>query len=165
MATENREIKSTVFADLFGGDELVGKKNFLSLYTALHGTRLTTGGTEVVRRTIPQAVYRSLSNDVSMEVGGRLIVLVEHQSRLNANMPLRFLEYYVHLLHGIVPHEARYRERLYRNPAPEFYVLYNGKAPAEREREQRLSEAYLEGQKKPVCEARGRMRRGATSVR
>ena len=28
---ENREIKSGVFADLFGDDEKVGKKNFLSL--------------------------------------------------------------------------------------------------------------------------------------
>lgn len=27
MATENREIKSSVFADLFGDDELDGKKN------------------------------------------------------------------------------------------------------------------------------------------
>ena len=26
--TENREIKSSVFTDLFGDDELVGKKNF-----------------------------------------------------------------------------------------------------------------------------------------
>ena len=29
--TGNREIRSSVFADLFGDDELVGKKNFLAL--------------------------------------------------------------------------------------------------------------------------------------
>ena len=40
MAIENREIKSSVFADLFGDDELDGKKNFLSIYNAIHETDL-----------------------------------------------------------------------------------------------------------------------------
>lgn len=40
MIQENREIKSSVFADLFGDDELDGKRNFLSLYNAIHGTNL-----------------------------------------------------------------------------------------------------------------------------
>ena len=46
MAIENREIKSSVFADLFGDDELDGKKNFLSLYNAIHGTNLKLEETE-----------------------------------------------------------------------------------------------------------------------
>ncbi len=153
MPTENREIKSTVFADLFGADELVGKRNFLSLYNALHGTHLEPECTRIERREIPQAVYRSISSDVSMLVGGSLIVLAEHQSTPNENMPLRFLEYYVHLLNGIVPRDARYRKRLYRIPAPEFYVFYNGTAPAERERVMRLSDAFMGERRRPVCEA------------
>ena len=38
MAKENREIKSSVFVDLFEDDEKDGEKNFLSLYNAIHGT-------------------------------------------------------------------------------------------------------------------------------
>jgi len=32
-------------------------------------------------------------NDVSFTVGDRLIVLIEHQSTINENMPLRLLMY------------------------------------------------------------------------
>ena len=114
---ENREIKSGVFADLFGDDEKVGKKNFLSLYNAIHDTNLKFEDTVIEQKKIPQAVYKTFYNDVSMLINGRLIVLIEHQSTPNKNMPLRCLEYYVHLLYGIVPAKARYKESLYKIPA------------------------------------------------
>ena len=47
--------------------------------------------TRIERKTIPQSVYKTFRNDVSMLIDGRLIVFVEHQSTLNENMPLRFL--------------------------------------------------------------------------
>ena len=40
MTKENREIKSSVFVDLFGDDEIDGEKNFLALYNAIHSTNL-----------------------------------------------------------------------------------------------------------------------------
>ena len=49
-----------------------------------------------------------------MIINGKLIILFEHQSTPNNNMPLRCLEYYVHLLYGIIPAEARYKEALIR---------------------------------------------------
>ena len=113
MAKENREIKSGVFADLFGDDEKDGKRNFLSLYNALHGTDLKLENTVIEAKKIPQAVIKTFYNDVSMLINGKLIVLVEHQSTPNQNMPLRFLEYYVHLLYGIIPAKAHYREKLF----------------------------------------------------
>ena len=72
------------------------------------------------------------------------------------NMPLRCLEYYVHLLYGIVPAEFRYRERLYKIPTPEFYVFYNGnrKQKEERERTMLLSDAFIEPQEEPACEVK-----------
>ena len=149
---ENKEIKSTVFADLFCDDEKDGKKNFLSLYNAIHGTELTLEETHLESRRITQAIYKTFSNDISMMVNGRLVVLIEHQSTVNANMPLRCLEYYVHLLYGIVPHRARYKEALYRIPTPEFYVFYNGRKPAPSEGTLRLSDAFLEPQEAPQCE-------------
>ena len=154
MPVENREIKSGVFADLFGDDEKDGKKNFLSLYNAIHGTSFKIEDTVIEQKKIPQAVYKTFYNDVSMLINGRLIVLIEHQSTPNKNMPLRCLEYYVHLLYGIVPAKARYRDKLYKIPAPEFYVFYNGAKKAEKECVMKLSEAFLEAQKEVMCEVK-----------
>ncbi len=148
---ENREIKSSLFADLFGDDELVGKRNFLSLYNAIHGTDLKFEETQIERKIISQSIYKTFRNDVSMLINGKLIVLVEHQSTINNNMPLRFLEYYVHLLYGIVPSETRYNERLYKIPSPEFYVFYNG-ARQKVVETLKLSDAFLEPQADPFCE-------------
>lgn len=151
---ENREIKSGVFADLFGDDEKVGKKNFLSLYNAIHDTNLKFEDTVIEQKKIPQAVYKTFYNDVSMLINGRLIVLIEHQSTPNKNMPLRCLEYYAHLLYGIVPAKARYKESLYKIPTPEFYVFYNGEKQVEKECVMKLSEAFLESQEEPACEVK-----------
>ena len=150
--TENREIKSSVFTDLFGDDELVGKKNFLSLYNALHGTNLKFEETHMERKLVPQSLIKSFSTDVTMELDGRLIAFVEHQSTINQNMPLRFLEYFVHILYGIVPAKARYRKSLYKIPTPEFYVLYNGAEPMPEEVELKLSDSFLEKLEVVQCE-------------
>ena len=150
--TENREIKSSVFADLFGDDELVGKKNFLALYNALHGTDLKLEETQIERKIIPQTISKTFYTDVTMEINGKLIVFVEHQSTINNNMPLRFLEYFVHILYGIVPARARYWKSLYKIPSPEFYVLYNGSDPMPNESELKLSDAFIIEQENPLCE-------------
>ena len=156
MAIENREIKSSVFADLFGDDELDGKKNFLSLYNAIHGTNLKLDETKIEQKKIPQAICKPYDNDISMLINGRLIVLVEHQSTPNENMPLRCLEYYVHLLYGIIPAKARYNETLVKIPTPEFYVFYNGKKKTEQDYIMKLSDAFHETQKEPLCEVKVR---------
>lgn len=148
----NREIKSSVFADLFGDDELVGKKNFLALYNAIHGTNLKFEETQIERKTISQSLVNTFNNDVSMEIDGKLIVFIEHQSTINKNMPLRFLEYFVHILYGIVPARARYKNVLYKIPSPEFYVFYNGKKKPLKENELKLSDAFLIPQEEPLCE-------------
>ena len=148
----NREIKSSVFADLFGDDELVGKKNFLALYNAIHGTNLKYEETLIERKTISQSLVNTFNNDVSMEINGKLIVFIEHQSTINKNMPLRFLEYFVHILYGIVPARARYKNSLYKIPSPEFYVFYNGKKRLVRESELKLSDAFIVPQQEPLCE-------------
>ena len=150
--TENREIRASLFADLFGDDELVGKKNFLSLYNAIHGTDLKLEETQIERKIIPQTLSKTFYTDVTMEINGKLIVFVEHQSTINQNMPLRFLEYFVHILYGIVPARARYWKSLYKIPSPEFYVLYNGSDSMPSESELKLSDAFMIEQKNPLCE-------------
>ena len=154
----NQKIRSGVFADLFCDDEKDGKKNFLSLYNAIHGTNLKLENTKLERKQIPQAIYKTFDTDISVLVNGRLFVLIEHQSTPNENMPLRCLEYYVHLLYGIVPSRFRYRNGLYKIPAPEFYVFYNGsrkeKKGLELERTMHLSDAFIEPQEEPMCEVK-----------
>ena len=152
MSKENRELKSGVFADLFGDDEKDGKRNFLSLYNAIHDTNLILEKTKIEQKKIPQTITKTFYNDVSMIINGKLIVLIEHQSTPNKNMPLRCLEYYVHLLNTIIPVRARYKEGLYKIPTPEFYVFYNGDKKVEKEFNMKLSEAFLEEQKEPMCE-------------
>lgn len=149
---ENREIKSSVFADLFGDDEKDGKRNFLSLYNAIHGINLRFEDTVIEQKKIPQSIYKTFNNDVSMLINGRLIVLLEHQSTPNQNMPLRCLEYYVHLLYGIVPAKVRYNEKVYKIPSPEFYVFYNGEKSVQKEYIMKLSDAFLETQTDLFCE-------------
>jgi hypothetical protein len=112
--------------------------------------------TKLERKRIPQSLYKTFDTDISVLVNGRLFVLIEHQSTPNENMPLRCLEYYVHLLYGIVPARFRYREPLYKIPTPEFYVFYNGdrKQKEEHERTMRLSDAFIEPQEDPACEVK-----------
>ncbi len=156
MILENREIKSSVFADIFGDDEKDGKKNFLSLYNAIHGTNLKYEDTIIEHKKIPQSICKPYDNDISMLINGKLIVLVEHQSTPNENMPLRCLEYYVYLLYGIIPSKSRYNETLVKIPTPEFYVFYNGRQKTEKDYIMKLSDAFLKHQNDPLCELKVR---------
>ena len=85
MTTANRKYKDSVFVDLFSEDEKA-KENFLSLYNALHGTKLTAVG-KLKNIRLEQVLYMAFYNDVSYLVDNRIIVLAEHQSTINENMP------------------------------------------------------------------------------
>nr|MCR5621036.1 hypothetical protein [Treponema sp.] len=88
----NRKVKDSMFVDLFGKD-ITARENFISLYNALHGTDLKADGTELVSESLDSVMYMSYVNDVAMRVDGKVVVLVEHQSTINRNMPLRMLGY------------------------------------------------------------------------
>jgi len=47
-------------------------------------------------------------------------------NEVNANMPLRFLQYAARLYEFIQNPRDRYLRRLKKIPAPEFHVFYNG---------------------------------------
>lgn len=125
MAQTNKTIKDSLFTDLFSND-LDGKKNFLSLYNAIHGSNLKYEETIIQKQNIPQTIYKTLKNDVSMLIDNKLIVMIEHQSTINENMPLRLLEYVARIYEGYFPSRKRYAEKQIEIPTPEFYVFYNG---------------------------------------
>jgi len=111
--------KDTIFRMLFSD-----KENLLSLYNALNGTSYTdTEGLEIT--TLENAVYMNYRNDVSFVFSSELM-LYEHQSTFNPNMPLRDLIYVTHILQGLTKDEDLYSSVLVRIPAPRFVIFYNG---------------------------------------
>ena len=141
MAFWNRKYKDSVFTDLFGSDK-TGKENFLALYNALSGNDFQLKDVSLERKVIEQSLYKTFNNDVSWEINGKLIVLVEHQSTVNGNMPFRCLEYVTRIYEGIVPVKNRYAEKVYKIPNPDFYVVYMGNKEQPLEKELRLSDAF-----------------------
>ena len=140
---ENRNHKDSLFIDLFCKDKKVGKENFISLYNALHQTKLDLEHTDLREVNIENILYMALSNDIAFLVDNRLVVLVEHQSTINENMPLRLLEYVSRIYEQIVPSEDRYEKKMIKIPYPEFYVFYNGTEEYPVEKELRLSDAFI----------------------
>lgn len=150
MKKHNRRYKDSVFVDLFGEDK-DAKENFLSLYNALHGTHLDSS-TELKPLRLDNVMYMSFCNDVSCLIDNKIIVLAEHQSTVNANMPVRFLEYVSRLYEQIQTPRDRYLRKLKQIPTPEFYVFYNGKEKYPSKAELRLSDAFTVKSAKPCLE-------------
>ncbi|UTC77353.1 hypothetical protein E4O04_04790 [Treponema sp. OMZ 799] len=147
MSSSNRKYKDSVFVDLFAEDEKA-KENFLSLYNALHNTTLKdTGQLKNIR--LDQVLYMTFYNDVSYLVENKIIVLAEHQSTINPNMPLRCLEYVSRLYETLFESKEKYSRKLLNIPTPEFYVFYNGEEPFPCDKTLKLSDAFMEKTEKP----------------
>jgi len=124
LAKENRKYKDSVFVDLFYRDR-DAKKNLLELHNALYGTCYTDP--EQVRLIgLEDTLFQNLKNDVAFSVDDRKIVLSEHQSTVNPNMPLRDLMYIAREYEKIIPVKDRYKTSLVKIPVPQFVVFYNG---------------------------------------
>ena len=141
MSTANRKYKDSVFVDLFSEDEKA-KENFLSLYNALHNTHLPLS-CPVENIKLDNVMYMNIINDVSCLVDGKIIVLAEHQSTINENMPLRFLEYIARLYEKLQTPADRYLKKLSPIPTPEFYVFYNGMEDYPETITLKLSDAFI----------------------
>jgi len=85
-----------------------------------------------------------LINDISFEIDGKLIVLIEHQSTINPNMALRLLMYVGRIYEKIVEDKNLYANVHLSIPRPEFFVLYDGKQPYPDEVFFKLSDAFKE---------------------
>ena len=78
--------------------------------------------------TLEGSFYSNLKNDISFLLDGIIIVLIEHQTTINPNMPLRFLSYLDELYRRLTSSQSAkiYGSVLIKVPAPEFYVFYDG---------------------------------------
>lgn len=138
----NKKYKDSVFVDLFYEDESA-EANEISLYNALHDEPLPEG-TEIRKIRVENVLYMNFKNDISFDVGGKLIVFGEHQSTINENMPLRNLLYIGRAYEQLVPVKERYKKKQVKLPKPEFYTFYNGEEVWAKEKELKLSDAYRE---------------------
>ena len=98
---ENREIKNSVFVDLFYEDESA-EANEIALFNAIHDEPLPEG-TKIRKFRVDNTIYMNFQNDISFDAGGKVIVFGEHQSTVNENMPLRSLLYIGRAYERLVP--------------------------------------------------------------
>ena len=123
---------------------MTAKENFISLYNALHGTNLDAKTTEVQPVMLERVLYMKYYNDVAMLIDGKIVILIEHQSTINQNMPFRFLEYIARIYEKITTKDEKFGRKLVKLPIPEFYVFYNGKDDYPTESVMKLSDAFMQ---------------------
>ena len=133
----NREYKNSLFTTLFSDPEQLRE-----LYNAIAGTDYGAD-TPVEVNTLADIFTGGKKNDLSFTIDGKFVVLIEHQSSLNANMPLRVLLYIARVYERITDGRAAYHDKLLKIPTPEFIVLYNGIKPFPPEKTFRLSDAFI----------------------
>jgi len=137
MQNANEKHKDTVFTFLFNNPVLLRE-----LYSAIEGVTLPPD-TPVDINTLTDVLFREQRNDISFLIDNRLIVLIEHQSTINENMPLRCLMFVGRLYEKITEEDDRYKQKLGKIPKPEFIVLYNGEDDYPDYKELRLSDAFM----------------------
>lgn len=130
----NRNYKDSVFSKYFSEDT----RRLIELYNAIEGTSFPLD-TEVQITTLDDSLFMDRINDLAFVLNGQLVVLVEHQSTINENMPLRLLMYLGRTYEKILSSENLYRKRLVPIPTPKFIVLYNGTEDCPRHCRKRLS--------------------------
>ena len=137
MKSGNRKYKDSLFRDIFN-DPL----RLPSLCAALEG--IAASPDEIRLATIDETLFSGIKNDVSFFVRDRHVLLAEHQSTINANMPLRLAMYLMEIYRQYVPADAVYKKELIPLPAPHFYVFYNGTEEMPDQQTLRLSDAFGE---------------------
>ncbi|MDR0897924.1 MAG: Rpn family recombination-promoting nuclease/putative transposase [Oscillospiraceae bacterium] len=138
MAKANRAVKDSLFSSLFGEPEA-----FKELYGALLGVELPPD-VEVQDVTLDHVLFLEQVNDLAYLIGDTVVILVEHQSTVNPNMPLRFLMYVARVYEKMFDDTKKYGRKLLRIPKPVFIVLYNGNEPYPEQETLKLSDAFME---------------------
>lgn len=142
----NREHKSTVFTSYFSIAE-----NAASLYNGLDHEACVQPE-DIVFETLEGVLYMAQKNDLAFTARQKVLVIGEHQSTVNFNMPIRSAIYYGRTMEKIIPPKKIYRSKRITIPTPEFYVFYNGRDPQPMEQVLYLSDSYLESTDTPMLE-------------
>lgn len=137
MTDYNAKYRDSVFRSYFNEPE-----RLLSLCNAILGTDYQDAG-KLTINTLDGIFFDKQKNDISCTIGDHFLILVEHQTTVNDNMPFRCLSYVAELLNNLVEEKNKlYHKTLIRFPAPKFFVLYDGDTTQPLKKEMRLSEAF-----------------------
>ncbi|MBR5516413.1 MAG: Rpn family recombination-promoting nuclease/putative transposase, partial [Firmicutes bacterium] len=138
MSEIKMNYKDGMFKRLFNDEEEIRK-----LYNALSGSSYPQGvNVEIV--TLDSSIMGDLKNDLAFIIDDKLIILIEHQSTINPNMPLRMLCYLAKEYEKLYFTKSIYSKQRVPIPTPEFYVFYNGKEPLPDKELLKLSDSYMQ---------------------
>jgi predicted transposase/invertase (TIGR01784 family) len=132
----NRTYKNSVFSRLFSDPEVLRE-----LYSAIEGIPLSPD-TPIDINTLSDVLFMEQYNDISFTIDNKLVILIEHQSTINPNMPIRLLMYLGRIYEKILDWKKLYTTSAMTIPRPEFIVLYNGKSPCPDVQTLRLSDLF-----------------------
>jgi len=136
----NKKHKDSVFSTLFNNPDTLRE-----LYSAIEGITIPPD-MPIGINTLTDVLIKEKINDLSFTIDNRLVVLIEHQSTISENLPLRLLEYIGKIYGKIVSSKRRYHSKLVKIPRPEFIVLYNGNDPFSDYKKLHLSDAFMDVQ-------------------
>jgi hypothetical protein len=142
----NKKYKDSVFTLLFAHPETLRE-----LYGAITGVEVPPD-VPVTINTLKNALFLARINDISFTIGDKVIALIEHQSTVNQNMPLRLLLYIARVYEKIIDKRSLYKALRVTIPRPEFIVLYNGVEPYPDEATLNLSDAFADKSAAPELE-------------
>jgi hypothetical protein len=106
MKNANRKYKDSVFTKLFSDPDLLR-----DLYNAITGNAYDAT-VSVIINSLSHVLFMNRYNDISFIIDGKLVVMLEHQSTINENLPLRFLLYIAQVYNGLVAGQILYRQKL-----------------------------------------------------
>ena len=134
----NRKIRDTVFCHFMSNES-----HLLSLCNALNDTGYDESS-DITINTLEGSFFSNIKNDISFIFNNLMVVLIEHQTTINPNMPLRFLSYVDELYkrYTSTSHKKIYGDDLIKIPAPEFYVFYDGNDTSFEQQTLKLSDAF-----------------------
>jgi hypothetical protein len=113
----NREHKDSVFTRYFQE-----KSRLIELYNAITNANYPADA-DIQINTLEDILFMGRRNDISFLLDDTLVILVEHQSTINLNMPLRFLLFIARIYERLLDAANLYKIRRVDIPRPEFIVL------------------------------------------
>ncbi len=142
----NRRYKDSIFCDY-----LSEPSRLIEVYNAAFRTDYPLD-TKVEITKLEDVLYMDRINDLSFILDDKFVVLLEQQSTVNQNMPLRMLLYVARLYEKLLDNESLYKRKQIQVFTPQFVLFYNGSEDQPESTVQRLSDSFKEQTEHPKLE-------------
>ncbi len=149
---ENKEPKvNRTYKDSMFCDYLAEPRRLVEVYNAAFDEHYPLD-TAVEISGLDDVLYMDRVNDVSFILDNKFVVLLEQQSTVNQNMPLRMLLYVARLYEKLLDNQNIYKRGRINLFTPRFVLFYNGTDNQPEYMVQRLSDAFIEKMEQPALE-------------